>query len=109
MLKTKCFIVGGMILSSSLRATTSSPVKTQEPTLEELELCEKWLEERERKQKFREIEREGDLEWELKKQNNEINELKRKVETLNNRLDSIERDKILNAPLPKLHPPVLFR
>ena len=108
MLKTKCFIVGGIISSLPLQAETSKEAKTMQ-MIEEIELLQKMIEENDIKIKENEAREADRLQREVERHNDEIKELKRKVEILENRLDRIERDKILNAPLPEMRPPVLFR
>jgi len=104
MLKTKCFIVGGMFLSSSLQAAL--------PYYEKPEQAEEYkrLEERNKiKLKLYEVEEANELQRKVERHDEEIKELKRELERLDNKIDSIRGTIILNAPLPEMHPPVLLR
>ena len=104
MLKTKCFIVGGMILSSSLQAAL--------PYYEKPEQAEEYkrLEERNKiKLKLYEANETDELRRELERQKDEINEIKMELRERDNMLDRIRRERILNAPLPELRPQILYR
>lgn len=101
------FIVG-IISSLPLQAETSKEAKTMQ-MIEEIELLQKLKEENDKKLREYEVKEANELRMKVERHDDEIKELKMKVEILENRLDSIERERILNAPLLKMYPPVLFR